>query len=124
VDEKGEATMKTLTGLLMGLLAADISGAWTLRYDKDFSGHPATHECTFQQQGEKLTATCDGGGKFAGSVKDGKVALEAKTGKNNEIVVRYTAVVNQEASFMKGVWQYVDPSDKTEKSGRFAFEKH
>jgi hypothetical protein len=57
-------------------------------------------------------------------VKDTKVALENTTGKNNEIVVRYTGAMNREGTFMKGVWQYVDPSTKEEKTGRFSFEKH
>ena len=115
--------MNTLIGLIVGLLAADISGAWKLTFEKDLSGHPATHDCTFQQQGEKLTVSCDGGGKLTGSVKDTKVMLENTTGKNNDIVVRYTGAVNREGTFMKGVWQYVDPGTKQEKTGRFSFEK-
>jgi hypothetical protein len=116
--------MRILTRVFIGLLAADISGAWTLKFEKDFSGHPATRECTLQQQGEKLSATCEGGGKFTGQVKDGKVTLESKTGKNDEIVVHFTGAVNKEGSFMKGVWQFVEPTNKQEKTGRFAFEKH
>jgi hypothetical protein len=115
--------MRLLTGLFVGLLAADLSGTWTLKYEKDFSGHPASHECTFKQQGEKLTATCDGGGKLTGNVKDNKVTLEATTGKNNDIVVRHLGVMNREGSFMKGAWQYTDPSTKQEKTGRFSFER-
>lgn len=116
--------MRMLTGLMVGLLAADISGAWKMTMEKDYSGHPATHECKFSQQGEKLTVTCDGGGTLTGTVKDTKVALENTTGKNNDIVVRYTGAMNREGTFMKGVWQYVDPSTKEEKTGRFSFEKH
>ena len=63
--------MRILTGLIVGLLAADISGAWKLTFEKDLSGHPASHDCTFQQQGEKLTVTCDGGGKhLEGEIRD------------------------------------------------------
>ncbi len=116
--------MTLVAGLFVGLLAADITGTWTLTYEKDFSGHPAKHECTLQQQGEKLSGTCDGEMKFTGQVKDGKVTFEHKTGKNNDVVVHYTGVVNKEASFMKGVWQFVDPADKKEKTGRFGFDKH
>jgi len=117
--------MKLLTGLFVGLLAADLSGTWTMKFEKDLSGYPASHECTLQQQGEKLTAMCDEGkAKLTGQVKDNKVTLETTTGKNNDIVVHYTAVANKEATFMKGVWQYVDPATKKEKTGRFGFEKH
>ncbi len=116
--------MTLLAGIFVGLLAADMSGTWTLKYEKDFSGNPASHECTLQQQGEKLTGTCDGEMKFTGRVKDGKVTFEHTTGRNNEIVVHYTGVVNQEGSFMKGVWQFIDPRDNKERTGRFGFEKH
>jgi len=116
--------MRLLIGLFVGLLAADISGAWKLMFEKDLSGHPASHECTLKQQGEKLTVTCDGGGKLTGSVKDNKVTLENTTGKNNDIVVRYIGAMNREGTFMKGAWQYTDPSTKEEKTGRFSFEKH
>lgn len=115
--------MRLLIGLFVGFLAADMSGKWTLHYDQDFSGHPATHECTLQQQGDKLSGTC-GEMKLTGQVKDNRITFEHTTGKNNEIVVRYTGAVNQERSFMKGAWQYTDPNDKKEKTGRFSLEKH
>lgn len=115
--------MTLLTGLFVGLLAADMTGNWTLHYDPDLSGHPATHECKIQQTGEKLAFSCDGDIKFTGEVKNNRVTFEHTTGRNNEIVVRYMAAVNQERSFMKGAWQYTDPGDKKEKTGRFSFEK-
>ena len=117
--------MNMVIGLFLAVLAADMSGNWTLRYQQDFSGNPSTHECTIQQQGEKLTLTCDDGkAKLTGEVKDRRVTLEVTTGRNNEIVVHYKGVVNPEGSFMKGVWQYTDPADKKEKTGGFSLEKH
>lgn len=117
--------MKLLTGLFVGLLAADMTGSWTLHYDPDFSGHSATHECKIQQQGEKLAFDCDDGkAKFTGEIKNNRVTFDHTTGRNNEIVVRHSGAVNQERSFMKGAWQYTDPQDKKEKTGRFSLEKH
>jgi hypothetical protein len=117
--------MRLLIGLFVGLIAADMTGNWTLRYDPDFSGHPAVHECKVQQQGEKLTFSCDpGSAKFTGEIQNNRVTFEHTTGKNKDIVVRYTGAINQERSFMKGAWQYTDPADKKEKTGRFSLEKH
>jgi hypothetical protein len=116
--------MKTITGLLVGLLAADMTGNWTLRFDPDLSGNRTTRECKVQQEGEKLTFSCDPDAKFTGELKNNRVTFEHATGKNNEIVVRYTGAINQERSFMKGAWQYTDPRDKKEKTGRFSLEKH
>lgn len=115
--------MTLLTGLFVGLLAADMTGNWTLHYDPDFSGHQTTKECRIQQEAEKLSFVCDQNVKFSGQVNGNKVTFEAATGKNNEIVVHYTGAVNQERSFMKGAWQYTDPRDKKEKMGRFSLEK-
>lgn len=117
--------MRIPIALLMGLLAADMTGTWTLHYDPDFSGHPATHECKIQQQGQKLAFDCDNGAAtFTGEIKDNRVTFDHTTGRNNEIVVRHSGAVNQERSFMKGAWQYTDPKDKKEKTGRFSLEKH
>ena len=116
--------MRLLIGLFAGLLAADMTGNWTLRYDPDLSGHPAVHECKVQHRGEKLTFSCDPDAKFTGEIKNNRVTFEHTTGKKNDIVVRYTGAINQERSFMKGAWQYTDPSDKKEKTGRFSLEKH
>jgi len=111
-------------GLFVGLLAADMSGNWTLRFDPDLSGHQTSRECKIQQEGEKLTFSCDPDAKFTGEVKNNRVTFQVTTGKNNDIVVHYTGAVNQERSFLKGAWQYTDPGDKKEKTGRFSLEKH
>src|SRR6266480_2254176 len=117
--------MHMVIALFVGMLAADMTGNWTLRFEKNFSGQPATSECTVQQQGDKLTVTCDDGkAKLTGEMKDRRVTLEGTTGRNNEIVVHYKGVINQEGSFLKGAWQYTDPADKKEKTGAFSFEKH
>src|SRR3954466_10435369 len=117
--------MHMVIGLFVGLLAADMSGNWTLRFEKDFGGRPSTGECKVQQQGEKLTVTCDEGkAKLTGEVKDRRVTLEGTTGRSNEIAVHYKGVVNQDGSFMKGAWQFTDPADKKEKTGGFSLEKH
>ena len=92
--------MRLVIGLLVGFLAADMTGNWTLRFDPDLSGHPATKECKIQQQGEKLTFACDPDVKFNGEIKNNRVTFEHTTGKNNDIVVRYTGAINQERSFM------------------------
>jgi len=34
-------------------IAADLSGRWTLTFDPDFSGNPASVDCTFKQDGGK-----------------------------------------------------------------------
>jgi hypothetical protein len=97
----------------VSLATLDLTGTWTLKFEKDLSGHPASHECTLQQHKQKLDGTCDGEAKLTGQIRNGKVTLEHTTGRNNEITVRYSAVLNEAATAMKGTWQYVDPTTKS-----------
>ena len=53
-----------LTVLL--LLSQMVAGTWAMHLDPDFSGQPADHTCTLQQDGQKLTGTFDGEAKLAG----------------------------------------------------------
>lgn len=108
----------------VSLAATDLTGTWTLRQEKDFSGYPASHECTIQQHGEKLSGICGGEAKITGRVKNSKVTLAHQTGRNNEITVRYSAVLNKDATAMKGTWQYTDPTDKKPRTGEFSLTRH
>jgi hypothetical protein len=108
----------------MSLAAIDLTGTWTLKYEKDFSGYPTSVECTVQQHGDKLSGICGGEARIIGRVKNGKVTLEHQTGRNNEITARYSAVLNKDATSMKGTWRFVDPVDKKQRTGEFAFIKH
>lgn len=108
----------------LSLPPTDLTGTWTLAFDKDFSGHPASHQCTVQQHGQTLSATCDGEAKLTGRVRNGKVTLQVQTGRNNEITAYYSAVLNKEATQMKGTWQYRDPTDKKRRNGEFSMIKH
>lgn len=117
--------MTTLTlAFAMGLAATNLTGTWTLKYVKDFSGNPASVECTVQQHGQKLSGLCGGEARITGRVKNGRVTLEHQTGRNNEITAHYSAVLNKDATSMKGTWRYVDPVDKKQRTGGFAFIKH
>ncbi len=106
-----------------GLAAANLTGTWTLKYEKDFSGHPGSHACTVQQHGEQLSGTCGGEVKLTGRVKNGKVTFEHQTGRNHEITVHYSAVLNKDGSAMKGTWQYLHPTDKKPRRGEFTLTR-
>ena len=104
----------------LSLAATDLTGTWTLKYEKDFSGYPASSECTIQQHGQKLSGICGGEAKITGRVKNGNVTLEHQTGRSNEITVHYTAVLNKDGTAMKGTWQFVDPTGKKPRRGEFS----
>jgi hypothetical protein len=113
-----------LLAFALGLAATDLTGTWTLKYEKDFSGHPGSHECTLQQQGEKLSGICGGEVKIEGRVGNGKVTFEHQTGRNNDVTVHYSSVLNKDATAMNGTWQFVDPADKKSRRGKFTLTRH
>ena len=108
----------------LSLAATDLTGTWTLKYEKDFSGHPGSRECTVQQDGEKLSGICGGEAKITGRVRNGKVTFEHQTGRNSEITVHYSAVLNKDGTAMKGTWQYLNPTEKKSRRGEFTFSRH
>jgi hypothetical protein len=108
---------------VLSLAATDLTGTWTLKYERDFSGHPASHDCTVQQHGEKLSGLCGGEAKITGRVKNGKVTFEHQTGRNNEITAHYSAVLNKDGTAMKGTWQYLNPTDKKSRRGEFTLTR-
>jgi hypothetical protein len=94
----------------VGLGAADLSGTWTLEFKPDFSGNPASRNCTFAQKGDKLTIDC-GGQKMRGEVKGRSVAFQHKTGRENEITVTYNGTVDEHGTAIRGAW-HLSPGDR------------
>ena len=90
--------------------AADFTGAWKLEFNPDFSGHPATLYCAFQQHGQKLTIDCDGQ-KMSGEVKGRNVKFQHKTGKQNEVTAVYTGTLDEKGTTLKGAW-HLSPDNR------------
>jgi hypothetical protein len=90
--------------------AADLTGAWKLDFNPDFSGHPTTLYCAFQQEGQKLTIDCDGQ-KMNGEVKGRTVTFQHKTGKQNEVTAAYRGTVDEHGTTVKGVW-HLSPDNR------------
>ena len=120
---RGRVHLCSSVAFALSLAVANLTGTWTLTYEKDFSGHPGRLECTVQQDGEKLSGVCGGEAKITGRIKNGKVTFEHQTGRSNEITVHYTAVLNKDGTAMKGTWQYLDPADKKPRRGEFTLTR-
>ena len=96
---------------------ADLTGAWTLEFNPDFSGHPATHDCAFQQKSQKLTIDCEGL-KMSGEVKGRNVKFQHQTGKQNEVTAVYSGTLDEKGTTLKGAW-HLSPDNREGK-----FEAH
>lgn len=85
------------------MIAADISGSWTLQVD--LGGQSGSPKMTFQQKGEALTGTYSGQlgeSKLKGTVKGDKIEFQFETGG---IPVGYAGTIVS-ASEMKGKCDY------------------
>jgi opacity protein-like surface antigen len=100
-------------------VAADLSGRWTLTLDPDFSGNPSTVDCTFKQDGSKLTVDC-GGAAIAGEVDGQKVTLRFLTGKDASLTATLTGELNQAATTLTGMWHLSAPENR---DGKFEAKK-
>ena len=98
--------------------AADLTGAWKLEFKPDFSGNPATRDCTFTQDGQKLAIDCEGQ-KVSGAVKGRTVTFQFKTGQQNESTADFSGTLDQKGTTIRGAWQLTPDNRK----GNFELRK-
>jgi hypothetical protein len=98
---------------------ANLTGAWTLEWKPDFSGHDATHECKLVQDRQKLTIECDGA-TMKGEVNGRRVTFQHQTGKNNEMTAVYKTDLNASGTTMTGTW-HLSPENR---EGKFEARKN
>jgi hypothetical protein len=60
------------------LNAADLSGRWTLDLEPDFSGHPATIDCSISQSETKLAVDCGTTATLTGSLDEAATTIAGK----------------------------------------------
>jgi hypothetical protein len=114
-------TVLLLTMPSISLVAADLTGQWSLGLSPDFSGHEDTIGCSFSQDGEKLTANCGAGPNILGEIKGQKVTLLFKTGLRNELTATFVGDLDQRETTISGTWQLIDTQGKRE--GKFTATK-
>jgi opacity protein-like surface antigen len=100
-------------------VAADLSGSWTLTLDPDLSGNPSTVDCTFKQDGSKLTVDCGGGAMMTGEADAQKVTLRFQTGKDGSVTATLTGELDQAGTTLTGMW-HLSPENR---DGKFQAKK-
>jgi len=107
------------------LSAADLSGKWTLSLNPDFSGNPDSVDCTFKQDGTKLTVRCgipaENRSLITGEVNGEHVTLQVPTGEQDDVTATFTGTLNAESSTIKGTWHLGDAQGA--KDGKFTAKK-
>jgi type 1 fimbria pilin len=84
-------------------VAPDLSGRWTLTLDPDFSGNASSVDCTFKQDGSKLTVDCNGAA-ITGEVDAQRVTLRFQTGRDNGLTATLTGELDQAGTTLTGMW--------------------
>jgi hypothetical protein len=111
--------------MFVTIVAADVTGTWTFEMT-DFSGHPRSFDCTFRQEGTKLTGACGEEGqtvRITGTVEGRAVTFQHQTGKQNEITAHYSGDLNEAATTLRGKWRVVDPESGKPMSNDFTAAK-
>jgi hypothetical protein len=109
--------------MLWAALADQVTGDWTLAFDPDFGGRPGTSvECTFTQDGERLTGRCGESAAITGQVKGRAVTFQARTGLKNEHTATFDGTLDRSAQTIAGSWTFVDQDGKHD--GKFTATRH
>ena len=98
--------LSTLSAFAQGGGVNSVSGTWKL--SGDVSGHSVDEDCTFTQDGKKLTGSCksaaaDKPTEVTGEVNDKKVTWQYETDyQGQKLTVAFTGTLDAAGSQLKG----------------------
>lgn len=115
------------SGLFTVVAAADLTGGWELEFQADDSQNVYQGECSFKQEGDRLTGSCGAGFTtpvpVTGSVKGSSATFQFRTGIDAGYTATFSGELNEQETSMKGSWQFVDQEGNKGK-GTFTAMKH
>jgi hypothetical protein len=109
------------------LIAADVSGVWSIEFERDPDSGAYRAECTFKQEGDRLTGSCLGETPgsapvpITGKVSDRDVTFQYRTSVEGSTVT-FSGRLDERETSMKGSWQFVD-RDGNKGAGQFTATK-
>jgi hypothetical protein len=91
---------------------ADVSGTWTLEFERDSSSPLYQAECSFKQEGDRLSGSCLSGFEsivtIRGSVQATTVTFQFTTGPDSGTVTSFSGRLDDRETSIKGTWRFVD----------------
>ena len=91
---------------------ADVSGTWTLEFERDSSSPLYQAECSFKQEGDRLSGSCLSGFEsivtIRGSVQATTVTFQFTTGPDSGTVTTFSGRLDDRETSIKGTWRFVD----------------
>ena len=109
---------KTLAGFAIGILlaavahAADVGGTWALEFQRNGSEAVYQADCSFKQEGERLSGSCISGFEslvpVTGNAKGTAITFQFPTGIESGTTATFTGQLDADETVIKGTWRYVD----------------
>lgn len=97
--------------------AADLTGSWALEFQRDSSSALYQAECSFKQEGDRLSGSCLSGFEsivpVRGSVEGTKVTFRFTTGVEFGTAAVFSGQLDAQETSMKGTWSFVDSQGNT-----------
>jgi len=98
--------------LVATIAAADLSGTWALQFQKNDSPELYQGDCSFNQEGDRLSGSCLSGFEslvpVRGRVTGTGVTFEYTTGIDAGSTLTFSGQLDEPETAMKGTWRFVD----------------
>ena len=101
-------------GILLGAVvhAADVGGTWALEFQRNGSEAVYQADCSFKQEGERLSGSCISGFEslvpVSGNAKGTTITFQFPTGIESGTTATFTGQLDAEETMIKGTWRYAD----------------
>lgn len=99
--------------LLVALVhAGDVGGTWALEFQRNGSNAVYQADCSFQQEGDRLSGSCISGFESLvpvnGNAKGSTITFQFPTGIESGTTATFTGEVDSDETVIKGTWRFVD----------------
>jgi hypothetical protein len=94
--------------------AADVGGTWALEFQRSGDSSSAVYQadCSFKQEGERLSGSCISGFEslvpVSGNAKGSTITFQFPTGIESGTTATFTGELDKDETVIKGTWRYVD----------------
>jgi hypothetical protein len=98
--------------LVVNIAAADVSGTWALEFQRNGSDALYQADCSFKQEGDRLTGSCLSGYEgivpVRGNAKDTAVTFQFPTSAESGTMATFNGQLDAKETLIKGTWTFVD----------------
>ena len=112
--------------LLTSVAAADLSGSWALEFQRSGSQEIYQGDCSFNQEGDRLSGSCIAGFEslvpVRGRVTGRSVTFDFTTRIDSGSTLTFSGQLDEQETSLKGTWRFVDP-DGNKGDGTFTATK-